>query len=58
MHGGIASSPVGEDDAIQLWLSAVGLNAEDDNLKNHYPWFGFRIGVIGKLTPKPGGVTG
>jgi len=58
MHGGIASSPAGENDAIQLWLSAVGLNAEDDNLKNHYPWFGFRIGVIGSLTPDPGGVTG
>ncbi len=58
MHGGIASSPVGANDAIQLWLSAVGLNAEDDNLKNRYPWFGFRIGVIGSLTPKPGGVTG
>ena len=60
LHGGIASSPVGENDAIQLWLSAVGLDAEDNNLKNHYPWFGFRIGVIGSLTPTPtpGGVTG
>ena len=58
LHGGIASSPVGENDAIQLWLSAVGLDAEDNNLKNRYPWFGFRIGVIGSLTPTPGGVTG
>ena len=58
LHGGISSSPVGEDDAIQLWLSAVGLDIEDVNLRNHYPWFGFRIGVIGSLTPKPGGVTG
>ena len=58
MHGGIASSPVGENDAMQLWLSAVGLDAEDNNLRNHYPWFGFRIGVIGSLTPKSGGGNG
>ncbi|MEI7626416.1 MAG: hypothetical protein WCK06_09775 [Actinomycetota bacterium] len=58
LHGGIASSPLGQNDAVQLWLSAVGLDIEDVNLRNHYPWFGFRIGVIGTLKPSPGGITG
>jgi len=46
LHGGIANAP-----AYQLWLSAVGLNPEDNFLFTFtYPWLGFRIGTIG--TPK------
>jgi hypothetical protein len=49
LHGGIANAP-----AYQLWLSAVGLQPEDNAaFTATYPWLGFRIGVLGKL--KPGG---
>jgi formylglycine-generating enzyme required for sulfatase activity len=45
LHGGIANAPV-----YQLWLSAVGLNPEDNRVfKLTYPWLGFRVGVIGDL---------
>ncbi len=48
LHGGISNAPV-----YQLWLSAVGLNPEDNAFFNHtYPWIGFRVGVIGNLKPK------
>ena len=45
LHGGISNAPV-----YQLWLSAVGLNPEDNRaFKLTYPWLGFRVGVIGNL---------
>lgn len=45
LHGGIANAP-----AYQLWLSAVGLQPQDNTLFTAtYPWLGFRIGVLGKL---------
>ncbi len=47
LHGGIANAP-----AYQLWLSAVGLQPQDNVFYNAtYPWLGFRVGVIGNLTP-------
>ena len=47
-HGGVANSP-----AYQMWLSAIGLAPEDDAvLTQAYPWYGFRIGVIGNLVPQ------
>jgi len=43
LHGGIANAP-----AYQLWLSAVGLQPQDNALFTvTYPWLGFRIGVVG-----------
>jgi len=45
LHGGIANAP-----AYQLWLSAVGLQPQDNTLFTAtYPWLGFRIGVVGSL---------
>ncbi len=45
LHGGIANAP-----AYQLWLSAVGLQPEDNAaFTATYPWLGFRIGVLGNL---------
>ena len=47
LHGGIANAP-----AYQLWLSAVGLQPEDNAaFTATYPWLGFRIGVLGNLKP-------
>jgi hypothetical protein len=41
MHGGIAN-------AYQPWLSAVGLQPQDNPLYTAaYPWLGLRIGVLG-----------
>jgi hypothetical protein len=43
LHGGIANAP-----AYQLWLSAVGLQPQDNPFYNFtYPWLGFRVGVVG-----------
>ena len=43
LHGGIANAPY-----YQLWLSAVGLQPQDDAFFTRaYPWLGFRIGVLG-----------
>ncbi len=43
LHGGISNAP-----AYQLWLSAVGLQPQDNPFYDlTYPWLGFRIGVIG-----------
>jgi hypothetical protein len=43
LHGGIANAP-----AYQLWLSAVGLQPQDNTLFTAtYPWLGIRVGVIG-----------
>lgn len=43
LHGGIANAP-----AYQLWLSAVGLQPQDNALFTvTYPWLGIRIGLIG-----------
>ncbi|MBJ7329222.1 MAG: hypothetical protein JHC95_04950 [Solirubrobacteraceae bacterium] len=43
LHGGIANAP-----GYQLWLSAVGLQPQDNALFTvTYPWLGLRIGVIG-----------
>jgi hypothetical protein len=45
LHGGIANAP-----AYQLWLSAVGLQPEDNAaFTATYPWLGFRIGILGNL---------
>jgi hypothetical protein len=49
-HGGVANSS-----AYQMWLSAVGLIPEDDVFFSRtYPWYGFRVGLIGDLTPWTG----
>lgn len=46
-HGGVANSS-----AYQMWLSAVGLVPEDDVFFSRtYPWYGFRVGLIGDLVP-------
>jgi hypothetical protein len=46
LHGGVPNAP-----AYQLWLSAVGLQPQDNIFyKLTYPWLGFRVGVIGNLT--------
>ncbi len=43
LHGGIANAP-----AYQLWLSAVGLQPQDNPFYDFtYPWLGFRVGVVG-----------
>jgi hypothetical protein len=43
LHGGVPNAP-----AYQLWLSAVGLQPQDNKFYNLvYPWLGFRVGVIG-----------
>ena len=45
LHGGVPNST-----AYQLWLSAVGLQPENNQFfEQTYPWLGFRVGVIGKL---------
>lgn len=45
LHGGIANAPV-----YQLWLSAVGLQPQDNTLFTAtYPWLGIRVGVLGDL---------
>jgi hypothetical protein len=45
LHGGISNAP-----AYQLWLSAVGIQPQDNALFTAtYPWLGFRIGVLGNL---------
>lgn len=45
LHGGIANASV-----YQLWLSAVGLQPQDNTLFTAtYPWLGIRIGVLGNL---------
>ncbi len=45
LHGGIANAPV-----YQLWLSAVGLQPQDDTFFTAtYPWLGIRVGVVGDL---------
>ncbi len=44
LHGGIANAPV-----YQLWLSAVGLNPQDNAaFTATYPWLGIRIGAVGE----------
>lgn len=43
LHGGVANST-----AYQMWISAVGLQPQDNTFYVHtYPWLGFRIGYIG-----------
>ena len=45
LHGGIANAP-----AYQLWLSAVGLQPQDNSaFTATYPWLGFRVGAVGAL---------
>jgi hypothetical protein len=47
LHGGIANAP-----AYQLWLSAVGLQPQDNVFyTTTYPWLGFRVGVLGDPRP-------
>ena len=44
LHGGVPNAPL-----YQLWLSAVGLQPQDNAFfVATYPWLGFRIGVIGE----------
>jgi hypothetical protein len=48
LHGGVPNAP-----GYQLWLSAVGLQPQDNRAYNlTYPWLGFRVGVIGNIVPK------
>ena len=48
LHGGIPNAP-----AYQLWLSAVGLQPQDNAFFTQtYPWLGFRIGAIGDPRPR------
>jgi hypothetical protein len=43
LHGGVPNST-----AYQMWISAVGLQPQDNTFFVHtYPWLGFRIGYIG-----------
>jgi len=50
LHGGISNAP-----AYQLWLSAVGLQPQDNKFYElTYPWLGLRIGVVGDLKVKKG----
>jgi hypothetical protein len=50
LHGGVPNAP-----GYQLWLSAVGLQPQDNKFYNAvYPWLGFRIGVIGDPKAKKG----
>jgi len=50
LHGGVPNAP-----AYQLWLSAVGLQPQDNTFYNRtYPWLGFRVGVVGNLAPGHG----
>ena len=43
LHGGVPNST-----AYQLWISAVGLQPQDNAFfERTYPWLGFRIGTIG-----------
>ena len=45
LHGGVPNAP-----AYQLWLSAIGLQPENNRFYDLvYPWLGFRVGVIGNL---------
>ncbi len=45
LHGGVPNAP-----GYQLWLSAIGLQPQDNKFYNAvYPWLGFRVGVIGNL---------
>jgi hypothetical protein len=41
-HGGVANAP-----AYQMEISAFGYNSGDPALQRIYPWYGFRVGVIG-----------
>ncbi len=43
LHGGVPNST-----AYQMWISAVGLQPQDNTFFVHtYPWLGFRIGYVG-----------
>jgi len=43
-HGGVANAP-----AYQMEISAFGYNPGNPELQHIYPWYGFRVGVIGNL---------
>jgi len=43
-HGGVANAP-----AYQMEISAFGYNSGNPALQRIYPWYGFRVGVIGNL---------
>ena len=43
-HGGVANAP-----AYQMEISAFGYNSGNPALRRIYPWYGFRVGVIGNL---------
>ena len=45
LHGGVPNAP-----AYQLWISAVGLQPQNNKLYDLvYPWLGFRVGLVGNL---------
>lgn len=45
MHGGVANAA-----AYQLLISAIGFQPQDQVLLDSvYPWFGFRVGIVGEL---------
>jgi hypothetical protein len=43
-HGGVANAP-----AYQMEISAFGYSPGDGVLERVYPWYGFRVGIIGSL---------
>ncbi len=43
-HGGVANAP-----AYQMEISAFGENPGDPQLARLYPWYGFRMAVIGSI---------
>lgn len=46
----LAAIPMSLQAVTTMWLSAVGLQPEDNGFYDvTYPWLGFRIGVIGNL---------
>ena len=46
LHGGVPNAP-----GYQLWLSALGLQPQDNKVYNTtYPWLGLRVGVLGNLS--------
>ena len=49
LHGGVPNAP-----AYQLWLSAIGLQPQDNTFFEQVtPWLGFRLGAVGN--PKASG---
>ncbi len=43
------NDPSSSAPAYQLEISAFGYNSGDPALQRIYPWYGFRVGIIGNL---------